>query len=281
MQQLTGYGLRLVSQLPVPGAVPGEAGGAHDVAITLEPLRQTESEPGYVRTSDGLRFMCPGVAAYRIAPDAIAVAPDPAAAPDMVSAMLVATALPACLWLRGGFVLHAAAARLPGGGALAIAGGTGSGKSTILAQLVAAGAALVGDDTIVFDAANGRQASGLGGGWFAGSGEDGERSFVAADAARALAAASISAILVLDTRVPEQGGVARLDPVAAVAHLLASQHRPRVPAILGRVGATLRHATLLAGQIPVYSWRRRMGAAALTPTEWMVLERLGAGREIE
>ncbi len=281
MQRLNGYGLRLASQLPVPGAVADAGDAPPEIMIALEPPAPTEAGPVYAPTPDGLQFICSGVGTYRISADAIAVVPDPDAAPGSVSGMPVATALPALLWLRGRLVLHAAAARLPGGGAVAIAGGTGSGKSTVLAQLVDAGAALVGDDTIAFDADTGRCASGLAGGWFAGAGDDGRRTFVEATPGRACASAAIGAILVLDARDAGDGSVVRLDPVAAVTHLLASLHRPRVPALLGRAGDTLHHATLLAGQIPLYSWRRRKGSAILTLAEFEMLARIGAEREIE
>ncbi len=278
MQRLTGYGLRLASQLPVPGAVARDDDAPPDVTITRDPAEAITDAQLYARTHDGLCFVCPGVARYRIGPGSIAVASDPQAASDKVSGMLIATALPALLWLRGQFVLHAAAAQLPGGGALAIVGATGSGKSTILAQLAAAGAALIGDDTIAFDASTGREASGLAGGWFVERVD--ARRFVAAPPGRSLESAPIAAILVLEAP-GDDAGVKRLDPVAAVTHLLASRHRPRVPALLGRTGETLRHATLLAAQIPLYSWRRRRGVATLTPTEWTMLKQLGTGREIE
>lgn len=281
MQRLIGYGLRLASQLPVPGAVPDDGAAPSDVSITLDPPEPTAGAPIYLPTPDGLCFVCPSVATYRIAADSIGVAPDPDATIDMVASMLIATALPALLWLRGGLVLHAAAAQLAGGGALAIAGGTGSGKSTILAQLVRAGGLSIGDDTIVFDAASGREASGLGGGWFVGGDGRGERRFEPSAPGRSRIFAPIAAILVLDTRTQGPGDAVRLDPVAAVTHLLASLHRPRVSTLLGRAGKTLRHATLLAAAIPLYSWRRRAGAAALTPAEWRMLESIGTGGEIE
>ena len=278
VQRLTGYGLRLASQLPVPGAVADAGDDPPDVTIIVEASQPTDDAPVYARSVDGLRFVCPGVASYRIAADSITVAPDPDASPDMVSAMLIATALPALLWLRRRFVLHAAAAQLPGAAALAIAGAAGSGKSTVLAQLAAAGAALIGDDTIAFDPSAAPYASGLGGGWFLEA--EGVRRFVAAPPGRSLACAPIAAILVLEA--PGDGeGVSRLAPVDAVTHLLASSHRPRIPALLGRAPDTLRDATLLASEIPLYSWRRRMGATTLNAAEWAMLERIGRGREIE
>lgn len=280
MQRLTGYGLRLASQLPVPGAVARDDTAPPDVTITLEPAQPMEPAPLYCLTDTGLTFACPQVATYRITSGSIAVVPDPTAASGMVSAMLVATALPALLWLRGRFVLHAAAVQFPDGGALAIAGETGSGKSTIVAQLVAGGAALIGDDTIAFDPTAGTLASGLAGGWFAST-ADGGRNFVPASPDRSCSAAAIGAILILERDATGAGKATRLTPVAAVARLLANRHRPRVPTLLGMSGKTLHHTTLLATAIPLYSWRRRTGAVTLTPDEWGMLKRFGIGREQE
>ncbi|MCA1199403.1 hypothetical protein K9B35_15645 [Sphingomonas sp. R647] len=281
MPRLTGYGLRLESQLAVPGAVVDDRDGPPDLVIGLEPPQSTANAPVYALTHDGLCFVCPGVASYRISAHAITVAPDPDAPLDIVPGMLVATALPAWLWLRDRFVLHAGAVRLRGGGALAIAGASGSGKSTILAQLTGAGAALIGDDTIAFSRDTGTRASGLGGGWFAARNAGSGRQFVSVHACQSLASAPIAAILKLDARTEGEACFARLDPVAAVASLLTHRHRPRVPALLGRTAEVLRDATLLAGAIPHYSWRRRAGAAPLTPAEWTLLDRIGMGEEIE
>lgn len=280
MQRLTGYGLRLASQLPVPGAVARDDGAAADVTITLEAARAMEPAPLYTLTDTGLIFTCPQLATYRIACESIAVVPDPAAAAEMLSAMLVATALPALLWLRGKFVLHAAAVQFDDGAAVAIAGPTGSGKSTVLAQLVGDGAALIGDDTIAFDPATGTWASGLSGGWFL-SLPDGSRRFVSAPAGQSRDGAAIGALLVLETDATGDGSIAGRAGVAALTAFLANRHRPKVPTLLGRSGETLRDATLLATKIPVYSWRRRAGQATLTPAERDMLRRIGAGREQE
>ena len=281
MQRLIGYGLRLDAQLAVSGAVPDDRDGPADLAILRDPPQSTGDAPVYARTDAGLCFVCPGVASYRIAAQSIHVAPDPDARPDMITGMLVATALPAWLWLRGRFVLHAGAVRLSRGGAIAIAGASGSGKSTILAQLAAAGAAVIGDDTIAFSRDTGALASGLGGGWFSARDDGGARPFVAVDMRQSCSGAALAAILLLDQRCEGEGGLMRIDPVAAVAALLTHRHRPRVPALLGRTVEVLHDATLLAGTIPLYSWRRRAGVATLTPAEWAMLERIGMGKEIE
>lgn len=281
MHRLIGYGLRLESQLAVPGAVVTDRAGPPDLSILLDTPRSTADAPVYARTQDGLCFVCPGVASYRIAAQAIRIAPDPDAQSDLVSGMLVATALPGWLWLRGRFVLHAGAVQIPGGGAIAIAGASGSGKSTIVAQLVAAGAALIGDDTIAFSRETGTQASGLAGGWFAPNQDASGRQFVPVVAGQSCTAAPIGAILLLGPYGAADGGLTRLEPVAAVTGLLTHRHRPRIPALLGRAADTLRDATLLAGAIPLYSWTRRAGGVMLTPAERAMLERIGMGKEIE
>lgn len=281
MHRLIGYGLRVDSQLAVPGAVVTDRAGPPDLSILLDSPRSTADAPVYARTQDGLRFVCPGVASYSISSEAIRIAPDPDAQSDLVSGMLVATALPAWLWLRGRFVLHAGAVQLLGGGAIAIAGASGSGKSTILAQLVAAGAALIGDDTVAFSRDTSTQASGLAGGWFAANQDASGRQFVSVVAGQSCTAAPIGAILLLDLDGAADDGLTRLNPVAAVTGLLTHRHRPRVPALLERTADALRDATLLAGAFPLYSWRRRRGTAMLTPAEWAMLERIGMGKEIE
>ncbi len=281
MHRLIGYGLRLESQLAVPGAVVTDRAGPPDLSILLDPPRSTADAPVYAPTQDGLCFVCPGVASYRIAAQAIRIAPDPDAQSDLVSGMLVATALPGWLWLRGRFVLHAGAVQIPGGGAIAIAGASGSGKSTILAQLVAAGAALIGDDTIAFSRDTGTQASGLAGGWFAPNHDASGRQFRPVVAGQSCTAAPIGAILLLGPYGAADGSLTRLEPVAAVTGLLTHRHRPRIPALLGRTADTLRDATLLAGAIPLYSWTRRAGGVMLTPAERAMLERIGMGKEIE
>ncbi len=280
MQRLTGYGLRLASQLTVPGAVANDDRAAPDVTITLEAARAMEPAPLYTLTDTGLIFTCPQLATYRIARESIAVVPDPAAASEMVSGMLVATALPALLWLRGQFVLHAAAVRFADGAAVAIAGPTGSGKSTVLAQLVADGAALIGDDTIAFAPATGTSACGLSGGWFE-SLADGSRRFVSTPSGQSCSDAAIGALLVLETGATGDGRIMGRAGVAALTAFLANRHRPKVPALIGQSGETLHHATLLATEIPVYSWRRQAGTETLTPAERDMLRRIAAGRTQE
>ncbi|WP_423605569.1 hypothetical protein [Sphingomonas sp. MS122] len=252
-----------------------------EVEIALAAPDVARSDRIYRFEGDALCFTAPGIAEYRCRSARIDVTPHPAASETEVAAMLIATALPALLWMRGRFVLHAAAAQLPGWDrAIAIAGASGSGKSTILAQLVAAGGSIVGDDTIVIDTAERLgEASGLAGGYFLGGGQGAARDFHPVPRDRSLARAPLGAILVLSRGdAGAAQAVARLAPVEAVAQLLVHRHRPRVPALLGRHMAILADSALLARTIPLYSWSYSAGTGELAAWEWAALARCaGAG----
>lgn len=272
MRGFLAYGLRIRSQIAIPGALADEAADA-DIEIARAPPNATQSDRIYRFEGDALCFTAPGVAEYRCRPDRIQVTPHPAASETEIAALLIATALPASLWMRGRFVLHAAAARLPGRDrAIAVAGASGSGKSTILARIVAAGGSIVGDDTIVIDAVDRPgEASGLAGGYFLGGGQGAARTFHPVPRERSLASAQLGAILVLSHGDAQAFG--RLTPVEAVAQLLAHRHRPRIPALLGRHAAILADSTLLARTIPLYSWPYSAGTGELAAWEWTGLAR--------
>lgn len=277
MRGFIAYGLRVRSDIDIPGA-PAEprAVEAPDIVIALAPPRAAQSADIYRFEGEALCFTMPGIAEYRCGTDRIEVIPHPDAGVADVVGMLIATALPALLWRRGGFVLHAAAARLPGhGGALAIAGSSGVGKSTILAQLADAGAAVLADDTLLLDPRRG-EGAGLPGGYFVAQ-EGSARRFQ--PAAQSLARAPVATILILSRGDPGTAvALTRVAPVEAVARLLANRHRPRVPDLLGRRAATLADSALLAGSIPIYAWRRPAGVHTLAAEEWATLARCAGGQ---
>lgn len=279
MRGFIAYSLRIRSDIGVPGGLDApRAAEAADIAIELAPPRAGPADPALRREGDEICFDAPGVAAYRCLAERIRVAPCPGADAADVEAVLVATALPVSLWMRGGFVLHAAAARLAGHeSAIAIAGASGSGKSTILAQLIDAGGSVLADDTVLLAAGDEAvQGSGLAGGYFRARDERAVRHFHPVPRERALERAPVAAILVLSRGDP--GTLTRLAPVEAVAHLLANRHRPYAPALLGRHAATLADSTLIAGSTPIYAWRRPAGALELAAWEWDALARCAAGK---
>lgn len=276
---MVGYDLIIASALAIPGAVA--AGwldqGAADIRVGALPteLDRVATEPIYQLERDTLIFSAPRVATYRCRPDEVQIAPLNDADPEEVIALLISTALPAILWLRGEFVLHAAAAMLPGEErALAIMGPSGIGKSTAIAELVRHGACLVADDTVRLGVSLGATiASGLAGGYHLGA----SRAFHAAARGRSVRRSPLGAILAL-SQTDGPPSLTRLATVEAVRHLLLNRHRPRIPDLLGRRADVLRFCVFLASTVPVYSWHRRRGATNLDADEWDLLTRCGRNR---
>jgi len=181
---------------------------------------------------------------------------------------LIATALPALLWMRGEIVLHVAAALLPGATrAIAIGGVSGAGKSTILRQLVAIGASVVADDTLClrFDGLT-MTVSGLAGGYFVAKGA--QRGFEMVPPERQAASAPLAGLVMLGARSLSGGPTFHtLSGVAALEALLASRHRPRIPTLLGKNRALLPVLARLSETLPIQLWNRQEGLPALDPAE--------------
>src|SRR5277367_5558216 len=160
MRRLFGFGQVIASAIPIPGAA--HLSDRSEASPSLSILRddsegmESEAAAGFSRDGDALRLTVPGVATYRCRARAITVAPCPSAAPTDLSELLVASALPAALWMQGRLVLHAAAVCTHAGGrALGLMGRSGSGKSTLAAGLVARGAVLLADDSIAIAGGSG------------------------------------------------------------------------------------------------------------------------------
>lgn len=204
-----------------------------------------------------MHFAAPEVADYACTADTICVTPVVGATAEMVDALLIATALPAALWLDGAFLLHASAV-VPRGEqrALAIAGVSGSGKSHLAAALLDRGADLVADDSLAIRAtANGVQAAGLAGGYHVGAFGTTARDFIIAPRCRSTA--SLAAVVVLDG----DGEGKSVAPLDALAAFLAHRHRANAARHAGLEARALRDAALLVRDVPVYSWpRNRMDA---------------------
>jgi hypothetical protein len=234
----------------------------------------------YRLAGDGLLFEMAGVARYRCeAGERITVESAAGASESAVAGYLIATALPALLWMRGDIVLHMAAVVLPGmSGAIAFGGATGSGKSTILHQLVAAGAKMVADDTICvrFDG-QAPMVSGLPGGYFLADAD--ARSFRAVPPEQRLSSARLRAVVTLGAR--KSSGIAAfhaLNGASAFEVLLAGRHRPRVPTLLGRSEALLPVLARLSGNVPIHRWDRLEGRLGVDPQDLVRLISGGAAR---
>lgn len=180
MTRCIGFGQIIDTAIKVPGTVEGNgAAVAGGISIAVASEASNTDAPLYERVNDTLIFSAPDVATYRCSADHIDIAPCPASDPEWVTALLIATALPASLWMQGRFMLHAAGIILKGSGrAIAIAGPSGSGKSTLVRQLLNEGAQLVGDDSLALEiTCSGIIATGLPGGIHIRTGEGDDRRF--------------------------------------------------------------------------------------------------------
>ena len=277
MMQLLGFGHSINSDLPIPGSLTWDAGGrdrAPPLSITLAPEQHCAVDTIYRRANDALLFTPPGVGQFWCRPDRIDVVPDPDGDREMLTALLIATALPATQWMRGHFMLHGSALVLPDRtGAIAVSGVSGSGKSTVAAALLARQASLVADDSlrIVNDGGSWR-AAGLPGGLFVTDAGPTRRRFEPIAIDRAVAETRLDAIFVLGKR-DISPTIQRLDGTDAIKLLLAMQHRPRIPACWGLRAEVLKLAAGIARSLPVFLWQRRNGGIALEQTEWDMLQR--------
>lgn len=270
MTCLFGFGHTIDSNLAVRGAVSGDHGAMAEgvIRVRTRPEQPIGDAPLYARDGDALVFSAANVASYRCRPKSIDVSPCPGADAEWVSALLVATALPAALWMQGRFVLHAAGIVLKGSSyAIAIAGRSGTGKSLLAAQLLAQGARLLGEDSLALAVTNaGVTACGLPGGIHTRIGKSEDRRFDPAAPNQSVLSAPLGAIIMLDGWA-EAFDCEPLSKTDAVAQIIANQHRPRIPAALKRRGSVLAQAAAIAAQVPVFLWRRRDGQTELVPSE--------------
>lgn len=252
------YGLSLSSPFALPGAgttsstrvdltiVEGPA-TLPDAAQPRGPYRQLGAQIELTIPAAG-RFLLTG-------PARLEVAPKPGVDPEVLAAYLVASGLPMLLWQRGGLLLHASGIEL-GGKAIAIAGPSGVGKSTLARALLELGGRLIGDDTMwLADPDIPARAAGLNGGQFLRSGS--ALRFDALPPQRRAEAKELDAVAILSRGAP---GRSRLRPIEAVQALLKLRHRPAVPTMLGRDGAVLAHCTRLAAGVPVIALGLEEGA---------------------
>lgn len=253
------FGLNIVSQFEIPGAIPVGPSSRADIAVSAgsTAIDQVEATSGpYSRSGEALLFDAPGVARYlaRSCGDLL-VEPHSNSDPSEICALLIATALPMLLWMRGGVVLHAAGVVLPGTDqAIALAGPSGVGKSSLAQGLLGKGARIIGDDSLWLVRDQERAiANGLPGGCFLPQGQDEPRRFVPAAPLARAEAVQLKAMVVLrrcdQSRPPE---LRQLRQGEALEALLKQRHRPRIPAILGREAAAFHECVLLSRLLPIY-----------------------------
>jgi hypothetical protein len=283
MRRYLAFNLVANSEIEIIGALPLSATDDRpsDISIRIDAAvihtDATASGP-YRLHGNQLLFDAPNVGRFLcVGGKEITVAPALDADPKWLAGLLVATALPALMWQRGGFVLHAGAVVLPRHkGAIALAGPSCVGKSTTIAQLVHRNACVVGDDTLNLElTANGIHVSGLPSAYFTGAANGPDRMAVAVAQDQTVGNAPVAAIIVLQ-RVDTLDGpsITRLKGADAIQALLKNRHRPLVPAFLGLDQKILQFCALLCATTPVYVWARKQGALEISDAEFAAFDKI-------
>ena len=254
------YNMNITSELDVLGGIACERALANpEISIALGKVTTNTSnvvKGPYSRSDSGLLFDAAGIARYLArSPRELIVEPYAGSEMQRISQLLVATALPMLMWMRGGIVLHAAGI-IPAGrtGAIAIAGPSGIGKSTLAYRLIQAGGQIVGDDTLWLTQQNGAAVvSGISGSLFLADRNVDTRSEIAIMPQSRLETAHLNALFVLypcvgmDSAEPE-----RLRGGDAIEAFLRNRHRPKIPAILGQEMTLLPQCILHCRTLPIY-----------------------------
>lgn len=154
-------GWRVASALPLPDLIPWTGDDrAPDLTIDVGAAPErlpdlTVDRPLLQVAGDGTcRFAMPGVAVYLIDPAGTRVTIDPALPLDAsdIRVFLLGTVFAVLCYRRGLLPLHASCVRI-GNAAVALAGQSGVGKSTLAALFIRRGHQVLADDVTVVDAA--------------------------------------------------------------------------------------------------------------------------------
>jgi hypothetical protein len=173
------FGVRVASQFELPELIPAAGRRAH---ISIELASEDFAEPtawfhswhgrnasgkarrtpwlSFARTDVGYLLRFPDLADFEVsrAADRIRCRPLPRLARSTLRHLLLDQVLPVTLSQRGHLVLHASAVHVPRFGAIAFAGPTGCGKSTLAASLSLRGCPTVTDDCLVITGDRGARA---------------------------------------------------------------------------------------------------------------------------
>ncbi len=281
MPLVRAFGLNIDTAFDLPGAIAMDPAVAEHITVDVviaegaaELADATAVRAPYALARDRLLFTADGVARYLCSGgNRIAIAPHLPLDAEHISALLIATALPALLWMRGRYVLHAAAF-VPRGadGAIAISAPSGGGKSTLLAEALSRGAHMIADDALSLDTTGpSLNGSGLAGGYCLPDGSI-TRHFVAVDTAHAHPSAPLETLVILDRSGHGPPQLERLTAVAAIEALLAARHRPRVPTLTADPRAHLAQTGLLAQRLAIY--RLTVGTADPAATFTFLMQEL-------
>jgi hypothetical protein len=277
------YGCRLLSEVPL-SFVPASAeqGEPPDAALKLGEIAGTLAEP--IWSSPFVSIGADGTTLIEVAAVGrfllrngreITVEPAPSAAPIEIETLLMGPVVGVLLHQRGVFPLHASCIELDGL-AVAIAGSSGRGKSTLAAALVRRGATLLSDDICALRLSDGQPAIALQGGtglclwpdsraalqwrneWLPIRPRHAKR--IARLHAAELGSRRLAAIIRI---APERGdvrpGIHRLHGPPAMAPMAEVVYRVWLGRLLGRGQHLFRDVMRLADAVPVYELQRPSG----------------------
>jgi hypothetical protein len=216
-----------------------------------------------------------GVAEFTIAADfgSIDYVRDPAADEAMVPMLFSGLVMATYLQLQGELVLHATAVQVPSlGGAVALVGSSGMGKSTVATLMATEGAQLIADDVLRVDDVDGRLMCRLG----STEARLRPKAFTLAQATAAAARPTVDGRLAVSLPVAEQDApllamvipgpvegepqvwLNRLDPVPAMMEVL---RHPRVPGWVDQPSTAnqFRRITDLVKRVPLFTSRLPWG----------------------
>jgi hypothetical protein len=277
------YGCRLRSEVPLSFVpVCARQDEPADVVLNLGDIARAQDKPTWSSpfvsiAADGATLIEVAAVGRFLLRDGceIKVEPAPSAAPIEIETLLIGPVAGVLLHQRGVFPLHASCIELDGL-AVAIAGASGRGKSTLAAALVRRGATLFSDDICALRLSDGQPAIALQGGtglclWpdsrVALQGRDawlpirpGHAKQVARLHAAELGSRRLATIIRL---APERGdvrpGIRRLYGPPAMAPMAEVIYRVWLGGLLGRGQHLFRDVMHLAGAVPVYYLQRPPG----------------------
>lgn len=152
-------GWRVASALPLPELLPWTGDDrAPDLTIDFGRVPERQEGPAaalpwlQVESGGACRIAVRGVATYRIDPVGrrVTIDPDSGRSAADIRVFLLGTVFAALCYRRGLLPLHASCVRI-GGRAVALAGASGMGKSTLAAALMRRDHAVLADDVTVLD----------------------------------------------------------------------------------------------------------------------------------
>lgn len=276
-RRVIAYDRIIESALALPGALDAPGGGRPEWQVIVEDVGTAPPFAAGCVWHDGQLVWSINPAEQHVVCDRqLLVRHSSTADPRSVSENAIANGLAALAWIAGDVVLHAAAVVMPGAdSAIAIMAPSGGGKSTLLNELMNAGACLLADDTLVLRREGSQWiGSGLAGGWFMRMANGRDRTFIAAPADRSRRCAAIGALFCLSLE-PEApvAAMQRCDSIAAVSSLLHHRHRAMVARAIGTEAANLAIFASIAAAVPVVTWARQLGCLRLTNEELAAIAR--------